>query len=82
MPHDIKGRLIQVGDVVKATPVNNESRKVVGVVANVYVGAQTCSGNMRWLGIGKVEEALFSAEEAELVLKGDGTEVNDKEKEN
>lgn len=74
MPHDLKGRYIRPGDVVKAQPSNLQpQRKVVGVVTSI-VESQTCSGKIRYLGFGQVDEDYFNAGESELILKADGSE--------
>lgn len=75
MPHDKKGRLIEVGDVVKAQPYNyNDGKTAVGTVVAIRCG-QSCSGDFAFLkpyeGI-KVD--AFGADDAELILKADGSE--------
>lgn len=79
MPHDIKGRLIQLGDVIKVKPVNTP-KTVIGVVASM-TDNEFCTGQVRWIGLGKLDEDYFGAQESELILKADGTEVDAKEKE-
>lgn len=73
MPHDIHGRKIEVGDYVKARPYNyNSGKKVVGVVTVMREG-QSCSGDVCWPCIGGTKNDAFGAEEAEIVLKADGS---------
>jgi len=78
MPHDRYGRLLEPGDVVKATPYNQHpQRKYVGPIVEMRSDAgQSCTGQMQFVpqgGIAAVTD-YFGAEEAELVLKADGTE--------
>lgn len=74
MPHDKQGRLIQVGDFIKARPYNyNGGKSVVGVVVRMREG-QSCSGDFCWPITGGVQTDAFGADEAELVLKSDGSE--------
>ncbi len=74
MPHDIKGRLIEVGDFVKTKPYNYSKVKVVGRVVEMREG-QTCSGDLVFLSQydGSKRDA-FGADEAELILKANGSE--------
>lgn len=88
MPHDSKGRLIEIGDWVKAPPYNygekregsaqgsnfGKFRPVVGRVVAMREG-QTCSGDFTFLTQFKGNQTdAFGADEAELVLKADGSE--------
>ena len=73
MPHDARGRRVEVGDYVKVMP-HNLTRRVVGPVACIYPGAKTCSGEVRWLGLGQLESSMFDAKDALLILKADGSE--------
>jgi hypothetical protein len=72
MPHDTKGRLIQVGDYVKA-PYG--AAKAIGRVSHVWEGSSTCN-----LQIGVttpyagIQGTTVTAAECELVLKADGSE--------
>jgi len=86
MPHDKHGRLIQVGDVVKAKPYNyGGGAEAVGRVVVMREG-QTCSGDAAFftrtydpagapLHPCKILPTIdaFGAEEAEIILKADGS---------
>lgn len=74
MPHDIHGRKIEIGDFVKAKPYNYSKKKEVGVVVRMREGQQ-CSGDFVFLRPfeAPVSDA-FGADEAEIVLKADGSE--------
>lgn len=71
MPHDAKGRLIELGDYVKAKPLNHSEEFVAGRVVRLRTG-QICSGDVRWCGIGQNEEDAFDAADATLIAKADG----------
>ncbi len=71
MPHDRNGHQINLGDWVRVKPHNVESL-VVGRVAKVYPGADTCSGEIRWLGLGQIESSMFDAKDAVVVLGREG----------
>lgn len=73
MPHDAQGRRIERGDWVKVKTQTNPEQVVVGRVASLFEG-QTCSGQLRWPGLGQLDEALFHAEDSELILKSNGAE--------
>lgn len=75
MPHDKKGRLIEIGDVVKAKKINCPQKPVVSTVITISE-SETCSGLVRYLGTGQLEQDYFNAKDAELVLKADGSEPN------
>lgn len=85
MPHDCKGRKIEIGDFVLAKPYNygvidpvtKEQRRVVGRVVVMREG-QTCSGEFVWLRPwhGNAQDS-FGADEAELILKNDGTKPDE-----
>lgn len=83
MPHDKHGKQIEVGDFVKAKPYNYGERKpgesgcvpVVGRVVQMREG-QSCSGDFAWLSPWSgLKFDAFGADEAELVLKKDGSEA-------
>lgn len=91
MPHDCKGRWIEVGDFVKAAPYNYAERRhpkqenesvgkalpVVGRVVTMREG-QTCSGDFAWVApFHGLRVDAFGAGESELVLKHDGSEPRD-----
>lgn len=73
MPHDAKGRKIEMGDYVKANPMNHAEDFVVGRVFRMREG-QSCSGDMRWCGIGQNDEDAFDADTALIIVKADGSE--------
>jgi hypothetical protein len=79
MPHDVKGRLIEIGDVIIAKPYNfKPEREYVGVVVDMHSPeTQNCTGQMQWQGTGKLEKDYFGAEDATLVLKADGSRPAD-----
>lgn len=80
MPHDKHGRKIEVGDVIKARPYNYGGGKpAVGRVVVMREG-QHCSGDAAFFcsyatpyNTFPVVDA-FGADEAELVMKADGSE--------
>jgi hypothetical protein len=91
MPHDCKGRKIEIGDWVKAPPYNYVERRkptaegesvgkaypVVGRVTAMREG-QSCSGDFAWLSpFNGMRTDAFGADQAELVLKADGSEPTD-----
>lgn len=74
MPHDSKGRLIEIGDVVKCLKYGGEKvSKQVGKVSHIYAGTETCN-----LQVATFESRegfqTVTAKESELVLKADGSE--------
>lgn len=74
MPHDMHGRKIAIGDVIKARALNTQPpRKVVGVVTSI-TEAETCSGRVQFQESGGVDKDYFNASESELILKADGSE--------
>ena len=74
MPHDRKGRLIEVGDFVKAKPYNYSKVPVVGRVTEMREG-QTCSGQIQWVApFHGVRDDVFGADESEVILKADGSD--------
>jgi len=74
MPHDARGRKIEVGDTIKAKPINDPGKSVVGRVVKIRADEQTCTGEVRWIGYGQLEQDYFDAEDSLLILKADGTE--------
>jgi len=84
MPHDCKGRKIDLGDVIIARPYNQgkgEPRDYVGVVVDMHSAEQSCTGQMSFQkkseAIGnnsmKMDLDYFGAEDSTLVMKADGT---------
>ena len=77
MPHDARGRLIERGDWIKAKPLNNVEDYVCGRVVKLQpTSAQVCSGELRWVGLGKIEQDYFDAKDSTLIVKADGTEAH------
>lgn len=79
MPHDCKGRRIEVNDHLKFLAWDNASRKLkptIGRVAHVMPGATTCNVSACYLlpGYMPVQMLTVNAHETEIVLKGDGSE--------
>lgn len=81
MPHDRKGVPIEFGDWVKAIPYNYAERNfsdgkaapVIGRVVQMREG-QSCSGDILWPSIDGNRRDAFGADEAEVILKADGSE--------
>lgn len=78
MPHDLKGRKIDLGDVIITNPYNQgkgPNRKYVGVVVEMEE-AQSCTGQVVYQKPfeGNVKD-YFGADESLLIMKADGTEV-------
>jgi len=88
MPHDAKGRLIEVGDVIKTIPSNPgcdpvcENREYIGTVVDIHSAEQSCTGQFAFMVPSKNDSAdfgmdlkvdYFSAGEAIIVLHHDGT---------
>jgi hypothetical protein len=74
--HDIKGRLIEVGDVVKVPNVylGGAPRPVIGHVSSCSPGAETCNGMICVPQFGGTMFYTFTATESELLLKANGSE--------
>jgi len=76
MPHDIKKRLIEVGDIIRTKPYNHKpSRFYVGPVVEMNQEAlQDCTGQFQFTP--SREEGLvqdyFGADESLLILKRNG----------
>ena len=82
MPHDIKGRKIDLGDVIRTSPYNQgkgEPREYIGVVVEMEE-AQTCTGQVVYQKVfeGNVKD-YFGADQSELILKADGSLPLEKE---
>lgn len=74
MPHDVLGRLIEVGDTVQFTHYTGESK--TAVVTKVLPGATTCNLTVGVLVPSvSVEQWSKTAGEVALLAKGDGTPV-------
>jgi hypothetical protein len=73
MPHDKNGRLIELGDVIKAPAMGFNNRVFVGPVVSINA-SQQCTGQVLCLVPGVIEKSYFNADEAELILKHDGRE--------
>ena len=83
MPHDIKGRLIEVGDTIRTKPYNTDTHRFhVGPVVSMNDNGgttepmQSCTGQFRFVPEGKeVNEHTtdyFGADESLLLLKANG----------
>jgi len=73
MPHDKLGRKLSRGDVVKAPGLNQQGRIVVGPVGSLSE-SDTCTGSIRFVGLGQVEQDYFNAKDSELIAMADGSE--------
>ena len=69
--HDVKGRLIEVGDVVLVKDWNSP-KLTVKKVAHCFPGSDTCN-----IGVFDFEtrygQQSYNAKDSEIVLKHDGT---------
>jgi len=77
MPHDKKGRLVEVGDHVKFKSwADGAERLSVGRVFSVSPGSETCNVSVVHLNPGywPISQACVTAKETEVVLKADGSE--------
>lgn len=84
MPHDKKGRLIEVGDHLKfevserydAARQAFDKRVTVGRATQVTPGSETCNVQAVHLqpSYFPIAQATLTAKECELVLKADGSE--------
>ena len=78
MPHDARGRLIERGDWIKVRPLNATEEYVCGRVVKLQaMSSQVCSGEVRWVGLGQLEQDYFDAQDSTLLVKADGSEVGD-----
>lgn len=57
MPHDVKGRLVEAGDVVKGRGYNVK-HEIVGPVVSVSPGASTCNVQVAYAAAHKVVGGL------------------------
>jgi hypothetical protein len=75
MPHDRKGRLIEIGDHLKFKSYGAEAFSV-GRVFSVSPGSETCNVSVVHLqpSYWPIAQACVTARETELVLKNDGSE--------
>lgn len=93
MPHDKKGRLVEVGDFVKVKPYNT-AQPIVGRVSFVNPGSETCNARVVFVDHTvpssyedpapfrtrvsvPVREDYTQCSDMELVLKADGSEPAD-----
>ena len=74
MPHDRKGRLIEVGDFIKAPSHLTPKQQSVGVVHCIRDG-QACSGDAVFPTVfqGPISH-YFDADKVEIVLKANGSD--------
>ena len=74
MPHDCKGRKIDLGDVIKVEAMNTKPlRKVVGTVVEMSE-SQSCTGQVQFQEMGGIKCDYFNASDSELILKANGME--------
>jgi hypothetical protein len=57
MPHDCKGRLVEVGDIVKGKGYN-VMHDIIGPVVHVTPGATTCNVQVGYAGIHRIVGGL------------------------
>jgi len=76
MPHDKNGRLIELGDTIKVPAMGFNNRVFVGPVVSINA-SQKCTGQMLCAVVGMFEKSYFNADEAEIILKHNGSEPND-----
>lgn len=73
MPHDCKGRKIDIGDVVKTKKWNAEGKFEIKKVNHIFEGATSCE-----LGLFDFEphfgQGSANAKDSEIVIKADGSE--------
>lgn len=84
MPHDKKGRLVEVGDHLKFDvsetyrPATSswDKRPTIGRVVSVHPGSVTCNVQVVHLAPGyyPIKTETISAAETEIALKADGSE--------
>lgn len=82
MPHDRKGRLLEVGDVIITEPFNQSSynsaepREYAGSIVEMNAhDCQDCTGQIRFTLPGTKSEEVdyFAAGKSDLILKHDGS---------
>jgi len=77
MPHDCKGRKIDLFDVIKVEAMNTKPvRTVVGTVVEMKE-EQHCTGQVKFQEMGGLVKDYFDADKATLILKCDGSEPED-----
>lgn len=82
MPHDVKGRAIEVGDTIVARPFNHRSPNTfyAGTVNEIGSSERVHSGQFRYLSeTGKVICDWFGAGEATVVIKKGGQPPKDEQ---
>jgi len=73
MPHDCKGRLIEVGDVVRGTGYNLK-HQITGAVVGVTPGAEACNVSIATIIANNQHYTEYgTAVEFEIMQKKDGT---------
>jgi hypothetical protein len=63
---------------VIARPLNRQrpnapTFEVCGVVVKIRADEQRCTGEVRWMGVGQLEQDYFDAADCTLVLRADGS---------
>jgi hypothetical protein len=89
MPHDRKGRLVEVGDHIKFNHSERydyarqawDTRPTIGRVTTVMPGSESCNVQVVHLlpGYWPIKPETLTAKDTELVLKADGSEPADAE---
>ena len=75
MPHDARGRLIEIGDTIKTKPLNFPEEFVCGRVVKMHSpNSQVCTGEVRFIGAGQLDQDYFNAGDSLLILKADGSQ--------
>lgn len=73
MPHDIKGRKIDEGDVVVGKHWIHGGKPVACVVLGVCEGSTTCNVNAQSVKAPMAAPQSMNASEVEILLKHDGS---------
>lgn len=75
MPHDAQGRKISIGDTIKTKPLNFPGEFVYGRVVKMQSPtSQVCTGEVRFIGLGQLEQDYFNAADSLLIVMADGSE--------
>lgn len=75
--HDVKGRKLEVGDIVKVGEMDLRLPKRVGTVIQIFPAAETCNYRAVVGVPGGIEHVTATAHRAEIVLKANGYEPVD-----
>lgn len=77
MPHDARGLKINIGDSIKTKPLNFQEEYVVGRVVKMHSTSQQCTGEVRFIGMGQLDQDYFNADDSVVLLRADGTEPSE-----